>query len=73
LPGDHPQQCARLAAASADAKGRYRARWPRISHQPIRIGAQARLETFYNRHGFVQAVLIYDEDGIDHIEMVRPV
>lgn len=39
---------------------------------PIRIGAQARLEKFYNRHGFVKAGPIYDEDGIDHIEMVRP-
>lgn len=40
---------------------------------PIRIGAQARLEKFYNRHGFAKAGPVYDEDGIDHIEMVRPV
>ena len=39
---------------------------------PIRIGAQARLEKFYNRHGFTKAGPVYDEDGIDHIEMVRP-
>ena len=39
---------------------------------PIRIGAQARLEKFYNRHGFAKAGPVYDEDGIDHIEMVRP-
>ena len=39
---------------------------------PIRIGAQARLEKFYNRHGFARAGPVYDEDGIDHIEMVRP-
>ena len=39
---------------------------------PIRIGAQARLETFYNRHGFAKAGPVYLEDGIDHIEMVRP-
>lgn len=39
---------------------------------PIRIGAQARLERFYNRHGFASVGPVYDEDGIDHIEMVRP-
>lgn len=39
---------------------------------PIRIGAQARLEKFYNQHGFAKAGPVYDEDGIDHIEMVRP-
>jgi ElaA protein len=39
---------------------------------PIRIGAQARLEKFYNQHGFIKASPVYDEDGIDHIEMVRP-
>ena len=39
--------------------------------QPIRIGAQARLEAFYRQHGFVSASEIYIEDGIDHIEMTR--
>ena len=39
---------------------------------PIRIGAQARLERFYSRHGFASVGPVYDEDGIDHIEMVRP-
>lgn len=39
--------------------------------QPIRIGAQARLEAFYRQHGFEPASEIYIEDGIDHIEMVR--
>jgi ElaA protein len=39
--------------------------------QPIRIGAQARLEAFYRQHGFAPASEIYIEDGIDHIEMVR--
>ena len=39
--------------------------------QPIRIGAQARLEAFYRQHGFVPASEIYIEDGIDHIEMTR--
>ncbi|WP_066265563.1 GNAT family N-acetyltransferase [Hydrogenophaga palleronii] len=39
--------------------------------QPIRIGAQARLEAFYRQHGFVPDGGIYIEDGIDHIEMTR--
>jgi ElaA protein len=40
--------------------------------QPIRIGAQARLEKFYRQHGFQVAGLPYLEDGIPHIEMLRP-
>jgi len=40
--------------------------------QPIRIGAQAHLESFYNRHGFVSDNKPYIEDGIPHIEMLRP-
>ena len=40
---------------------------------PIRIGAQARLEKFYNRYGFAKAGPVYLEDGIDHIEMLRSV
>ena len=43
--------------------------WP---GQPIRIGAQARLERFYVALGFVTASAPYDEDGIEHIEMLRP-
>jgi ElaA protein len=39
--------------------------------QPIRIGAQAHLERFYNELGFVRASDVYDEDGIPHIEMLR--
>ena len=38
--------------------------------QPIRIGAQARLERFYQGHGFVADGAAYVEDGIDHIEML---
>ena len=38
--------------------------------QPVRIGAQARLEAFYASHGFVDAHRPYVEDGIDHLEMV---
>ena len=39
--------------------------------QPIRIGAQAHLESFYNRHGFVSDDKPYIEDGIPHLEMIR--
>jgi ElaA protein len=40
--------------------------------QPIRIGAQARLEGFYQQHGFETTGAPYLEDGIAHIEMLRP-
>ncbi len=40
--------------------------------QPIRIGAQARLEKFYQKHGFTTASAPYIEDGIPHVEMLRP-
>ncbi|WP_284308702.1 GNAT family N-acetyltransferase [Hydrogenophaga electricum] len=39
--------------------------------QPIRIGAQAHLEAFYQRHGFVSDDKPYVEDGIPHLEMLR--
>jgi ElaA protein len=41
--------------------------------QPIRIGAQAHLQSFYREHGFVPDGALYVEDGIDHIEMIRRV
>lgn len=37
----------------------------------IRIGAQLYLKKFYESFGFVQSSEVYDEDGIDHIEMKR--
>jgi ElaA protein len=37
---------------------------------PVKIGAQYYLLAFYNSLGFVQSSDIYDEDGIDHIEML---
>lgn len=40
--------------------------------QPIRISAQAHLEDWYGELGFVKASDIYDEDGIAHIDMLRP-
>jgi ElaA protein len=41
--------------------------WP---HQPIRIGAQRRLEKFYEGFGFTADGDPYIEDGIEHIDMV---
>ena len=41
--------------------------------QAIRIGAQAPLEAFYQRHGFEKAGPPYIEDAISHIEMLRRV
>jgi len=38
----------------------------------IRIGAQAHLEDFYKSYGFVTVSAPYDEDGIQHIDMLRP-
>lgn len=38
---------------------------------PIKIGAQLYLKRFYESLGFVQTGDIYDEDGIDHIKMIR--
>lgn len=38
----------------------------------IRIGAQMRLGNFYAQHGFVATGEPFMEDGIEHIEMLRP-
>jgi ElaA protein len=43
--------------------------WP---GRAIRIGAQKHLERFYRDFGFATASEPYDEDGILHIEMLRP-
>ena len=40
--------------------------------QPIRLGAQRYLERFYASLGFEVAGEPYDEDGIPHVEMVKP-
>ncbi len=37
----------------------------------IKIGAQLYLKKFYESLGFVAIGEIYDEDGIDHIKMIR--
>ncbi|HKO79253.1 MAG TPA: GNAT family N-acetyltransferase [Chitinophagaceae bacterium] len=39
---------------------------------PIKLGAQLYLKKFYESLGFMQSSDVYDEDGIDHIEMIRP-
>lgn len=38
--------------------------------QSIKIGAQLYLKSFYESFGFVQCSDVYDEDGIDHIQML---
>ncbi|MEN9548446.1 MAG: hypothetical protein RIR12_1037 [Bacteroidota bacterium] len=40
--------------------------------QPIKIGAQYYLLSFYNSLGFVASSPVYLEDGIEHIEMIKP-
>jgi len=43
-----------------------------LEPQPIRISAQSHLEEFYSRLGFIFTGKAYLEDGIPHIEMLRP-
>jgi len=50
----------------AEAMKRAAGLWP---GEPLRIGAQAHLERFYNGYGFTKTGEPYDEDGILHIEM----
>ncbi|HET9625283.1 MAG TPA: GNAT family N-acetyltransferase [Kofleriaceae bacterium] len=38
----------------------------------VRIAAQAYLERFYNELGFHRVADPYDEDGIAHVDMIRP-
>jgi ElaA protein len=38
----------------------------------VRIGAQSRLERFYQSLGFATVSETYIEDGIEHIQMLRP-
>lgn len=51
-----------------EAIARSDALWP---GQPVRIGAQHRLERFYESLGFATASDPYIEDGIPHVEMLR--
>jgi ElaA protein len=41
-------------------------------HMGIKIGAQAYLQRFYESLGFETVSPPYDEDGIPHIDMVKP-
>lgn len=41
-----------------------------FGRQPVKIGAQLYLLSFYSSFGFVQTSDTYLEDGIEHIEMV---
>jgi len=43
-----------------------------FGNMPIKIGAQLYLKKFYESLGFVQTDDGYLEDGIPHIEMVKP-
>lgn len=47
--------------------------YERFGAVAIRIGAQKYLERFYGELGFVSEGPDYLEDGIPHVEMVRPV
>ncbi len=38
----------------------------------IRIGAQAHLQKFYGSLGFQPVGAVYDDDGIEHIDMLKP-
>jgi len=42
-----------------------------FQNKPIQIGAQFYLKKFYEDFGFKQVSDIYDDDGIDHILMLR--
>lgn len=53
-----------------EALVRHDALYPNLSNK---IGAQHRLERFYNELGFVTSSEIYIEDGIPHVEMVRDI
>lgn len=39
--------------------------------EPIKIGAQLYAKKFYESFGFEQVSEVYDEDGIDHIKMIK--
>ncbi len=49
---------------------RSRERWPR---HPVTLDAQAHLEPWYGRFGFVVSGPGFDEDGIPHVPMTLPV
>jgi len=56
-------------ALIAEGLRRCDAQWP---GQANRIGAQAHLQGFYGRHGYVVVGEVYLEDDIAHVDMERP-
>lgn len=44
--------------------------WPQHA---LYLGAQAHLQPFYGRFGFVPVTDVYDEDGIPHVGMAREI
>jgi ElaA protein len=56
-------------ALMREALARCGAAWPA---RAIRISAQAHLQGYYRRHGFETVGPAYLEDGIPHVEMLRP-
>ncbi|MQL30857.1 GNAT family N-acetyltransferase, partial [Escherichia coli] len=56
-----------LMAKTLESCGRH---WP---DKPLYLGAQAHLQPFYARFGFIPVTDVYDEDGIPHRGMAREV
>lgn len=56
------------AALMRDALAEIGRRWGTV---PVMLGAQTRVQGFYERFGFVPCSEVYDEDGIPHVEMRR--
>jgi ElaA protein len=56
------------AALMRDALAEIGRRWGAV---PVMLGAQTRVQGFYERFGFVPCSEVYDEDGIPHVEMRR--
>jgi ElaA protein len=42
-----------------------------VPGQPVKIAAQARLEKFYLDFGFRTVSAPYEDDGIQHVDMLR--
>lgn len=42
-----------------------------LGNQPIQIAAQLYAEKFYEKFGFLRSSEVYDEDGIEHIKMIK--
>jgi ElaA protein len=69
-----------VVAASARGQGLGRAAMQeglarcarRYPGQPVKVSAQRHLEDFYASLGFASAGMPYDEDGILHVDMVKP-